>query len=44
MPSLGSSTPEAVGNPRKEAIMGWYWEATVGKALNGWRWKLHHLW
>jgi len=24
--------------------MGWYWDATVGKALSGWRWKLHHLW
>jgi hypothetical protein len=24
--------------------MGWYWDATIGKALSGWRWKLHHLW
>jgi hypothetical protein len=24
--------------------MRWYWDATVGKALSGWNWKLHHLW
>jgi len=24
--------------------MRWYWDATLGKALSGWNWKLHHLW